>query len=175
MPQPRIDRRGARYRFSVQHISGLCGQPYHPHSICMAASKHVPSAIRHGRYAALWLEIPRSARPIPISKRPAVFNELALWVRTARMSGVPACLVGLRGVAWQNEHLARLVTDRVIYESRHQLCHYGLAMIDTNQPSRVSYHAFTTFSAESGLCRCPHPRIQQERPALHSAPNSHRS
>ena len=134
---------------------GYAAEAYHPHSICMAASKHVPSAIRHGRYAALWLEIPRSARSIPISNRPAVFNELALWVRTARMSGVPACLVGLRGVAWQNEHLARLVTDRVIHESRHQLCHYGLAMIETDQPSRVSYHAFTTFSAESGLCRCP--------------------
>ena len=134
---------------------GYAAETYHPHSICMASSKHVPNAIRHGRYCALWLEIPRSSRSVPIGKRSAVFNELALWVRTARMADIPACLVGLRGVAWQDQHLASLVSDQVICESRHQLCHYGLALADSNQPSRVTYHAFTTFHAESGLCRCP--------------------
>ena len=115
---------------------GYAAEAYHPHAVCASVTRPITAAIRHGRFLLVWIEIPRSARSVPIGKRTATYVEMAQWFRTARLSGTQAVMIGLRGHAWQDPSLAALVNEGLIQESDHQLCAFGITIYG-DSPSKV--------------------------------------
>ena len=57
-------------------------------------------------------------------------RELALWVRAAKDTEIPAIISGWRGKHWQWESIQALLQDGTMSESRHALCGYGVPHID---------------------------------------------
>ena len=47
------------------------------------------------------------------------------------------------------------MTDKIITESRHTLCHYGLQHVDAE--GKAAYHMYSTFPASQARCICKPP------------------
>ena len=90
-------------------------------------------------------------------------REFALWMRAAYSSGVPAVLCGWRGKQWQYEALAALLTDNIVSESRHALCHYGMQHVD--EECKAAFHMYSTFAVAQCRCTCKPPVAKTSVPA----------
>ena len=71
----------------------------------------------------VWMDVPR-ARDVPPKAYSKTRREMALWARSASASSVTAVLAGPRGRIWQQEDISRLVSDKLFYEAKHDICRY---------------------------------------------------
>ena len=133
---------------------GFTIEAYHPRALATAVTQRMTAAIRAGRFGFIWMELPQRKQSVQVGKRTAVYSEMSSWLRAARAVGVMACLIGTRGHAWQNQSLADLLTEGAVTETHHQLCRYGLTIVNDPRPSEVIYVALTSFPAEHGKCQC---------------------
>ena len=111
----------------------------------------------------IWLDLPKSGKAVPPKKWAATMREYALWMRTAYSSGVPVVLCGWRGKQWQYEALAALLTDNIVSESRHTLCHYGMQHVD--EECKAAFHMYSTFAVAQCRCTCKPPVAKTSVPA----------
>ena len=135
----------------LQHL-GLQPETYHPRQVCEQSMRHIHTHIHTGHFAVVWIDLPKSGRAVPPRKWSPTVREIALWIRSAKASRVPAVLAGWRGKHWQHEELAKLTQEEVVHESRHALCRYGV--VHRHEGSCSVYHAFTTTPAQNARCRC---------------------
>ena len=125
----------------------------HPRTI--TTSHDTTTMIRGRKFSLMWLDFPSSGRSLPPGKRPASTRQLCLWIQQCKESGIPCILIGLRGRHWQDQNLANLVTDKIVSEATIHLCHFNIKVTeDTDKPSAVKLHAYTTFPLRP--FRCPH-------------------
>ena len=80
----------------LQHM-GLFPETYHPRQIC-----DVHTQIHAGHFEVVWVDIPNSGQATPPRKWSPTVRELALWIRVATASSVPAVLAGRRGKQRRN-------------------------------------------------------------------------
>ena len=82
---------------------------FHPRSVLNASSKHIPTQIRQGAYAFIWIILPSSGRAVPPNRRTATLRDLSLWILRAQDADLRAALFGLRGKHWQDETEPELI------------------------------------------------------------------
>ena len=117
--------------------------------------RSVHTQVHAKKYCIIWIDLPKSGRAVPPRKWAATMREFALWIRSASSSKVPAVLYGWRGKQWQYEALAALLTDNIVTESKHALCHYELPHVD--EEGRAAFHMYSTFPVAGGRCHCQTP------------------
>ena len=135
---------------------GYATQSFHPRQITSASMHDTTAEIQKGKYNLIWIDFPTNGRSLHPGKRAASIRQLALWMRLAVQVSVMCVMIGLRGHHWQDDNLQALIADKVLYEATHHLCHYNIKVSnDTDQPSDVKLHAYTSFPDSASLCRCP--------------------
>jgi hypothetical protein len=135
---------------------GYLTEVYHPRQVTAFSMQKAIQSIKSGNYDVLWIELPSSGRSCPPGRRAATLRQVSLWMRAARAASTLAVIFGLRGKIWQDESLAALVTDNIVAEARHQLCHYDIKVTsDSAMPSCVTYHSYTSWPCPPSLCKCP--------------------
>ena len=133
---------------------GYAVEVYHPTQVHTAATQLTPSQIRGGKYAMMWLEMP-TTKAFPPGKRASKMRELSLWTRMAAASTTLAIFIGVRGRRWQDENILALIKDKIVTESSHSFCHFGVRVDPSaSAPSSVQLHAISTVPINSHRCKC---------------------
>ena len=98
-------------------------------------------------YCIVWIDLPS-----PRVATTQVWKLIRLWLSKCQDMYVPAYLVGPRCNAWKGEQPKNFICDRIVRESRHRWCHYGISL--ARQPSLSEYVVYSTVPVENSPCMC---------------------
>ena len=135
-------------------------EQYHPRQVCEQLMRSVHVRLRHCQFCLLWIDLPKSGKAVPPKKWTSTMRELALWVRAAKDTEIPAIISGWRGKHWQWESIQALLQDGTMNESRHALCGYGVPHIDYDK--RAAIHTYTTKPIAQRNCNCK-SKVQERK------------
>ena len=134
--------------------NGWVTEVHHPSELGTGSMHKIPQAITDGSYELLWIAMP-NLKSVSRTRRDQALRNISVYMRKAKQHGVQAVLIGLAGKLWKHEDLNSLQLQRQAIRTQHNMCHYGIKLLEGSiDPSDVQYHTLTTFPVSSSPCQC---------------------
>ena len=117
-------------------------ETHHPREVTTRSCSGISRKIKESQYELLWLELPSNDSGFLQKRRGLSMAAFATWLRQAQANKIPAILIGLRGRHWEDEHLAKLLHDKVATEHTIALCKLGIRVLpESTCASSVRFNA----------------------------------
>ena len=98
-------------------------------------------------YLVVWIDLPSPRQATQQS-----WKLIRQWLAKCQDTHVPAYLVGPRCQTWKEKQPQSLLSDKIVRESRHRWCHYGISLGES--ASLSEYVVYSTVAVEGSPCMC---------------------
>ena len=112
-------------------------------SVCGCTTKNASMAkrIKMQEFSFLCINFQRrKAEDVSPQRIRKFIAQMCLWIRLAKEAGADVVLIGITGPHWDGTQFLQLTEDKVLWESKHRLCHFGLKLDTSDEkPSNVCF------------------------------------
>jgi len=118
--------------------------------------KDIQEKLESGYFQQLWLSYQRRKTSDVTPQRVNKFLSLmSNWIQTALNHKLQVYVIGVTGNHWDNTTLSQLVTDKLLKQTLHRICHLGIKLNPKQQePSNVCIKILSNQDISPHPCLC---------------------
>ena len=106
-------------------------------------------------FQVMWVDLVPPQRFAPSSRLNAVWSKLRILLQNALRSNLYCCFAGVRKSSWSYPAIQQLAQDRLLYQSSHRWCHFGIRLSpDSSCPSAVCLKVLSSVKLPNHSCTC---------------------
>ena len=116
--------------------------------------KEVPQKLRNKEITGIGINYYQWKKHVDDDTTSEFHKEIQVWIKHAKEMNVPVFVFGITGTHWSQYVWEQMLLGKILHESKHRLCAFGLRFKDTKSPRNLCIKILSTLVKESTQCKC---------------------